>query len=388
MPRTLRISIGVRQPASIRFGTSGPGHRLTSNQRATAEEVLAGVLDSALDGVALLDAIRNAAGRIVDFRWTRINPAGKKILGRKADSLIGRKLLTTFPDTAHGDLLEHLAEAVDNGKPSRHEREYTRDGERGWIEYSVAGIADGVAVTFRDVSARHRDAAALQAALAEARKAEQARTTFLTLMNHELRNPLNGIVCALDLLTGCAPPERNLFLDTARASARELNRVVTAILDIAGLDAGPVKPNAVPFDHPDDIRPASPETSLTKRILLVDPGEASGMVTAMMLARAGFEVETVACGLEALRVAKLRRFDAMVIDMALPDINGVMTVKALRRLPGPNGSAPIVAITEVGDVHDDQRSLAAGVTDLMVKPFRKSNLLERLERYVHAMVEA
>jgi CheY-like chemotaxis protein len=139
--------------------------------------------------------------------------------------------------------------------------------------------------------------------------------------------------------------------------------------------------------HPCDLRPAESATSAKKRILLADPGEASGMVTALILARAGFDVETVTGGLEALRVAKLRRFDAMVIDMDLPDMNGVLTVKALRRLAGPNGSVPIVAITEAQDVYNDQRSLAAGVTDLMVKPFRKSNLLERLERFIHAMAE-
>ncbi len=72
--------------------------------------------------------------------------------------------------------MECWAEAVDSGKPLRHEQEYIHDGMRGWIEYSVAGVDDGVAVTFRDVSARHRDAAALQAALAEARKAEQAKS--------------------------------------------------------------------------------------------------------------------------------------------------------------------------------------------------------------------
>jgi CheY-like chemotaxis protein len=74
--------------------------------------------------------------------------------------------------------------------------------------------------------------------------------------------------------------------------------------------------------------------------------------------------------------------------MDLPDMNGVLTVKALRRLPGPNGSVPIVAITGAQDVYNDQRSLAAGVTDLMVKPFRKSNLLERLDRFVYAAAGA
>ena len=74
-------------------------------------------LNSALDGVALLRAIRNAAGQIVDFRWIRINPEGEKILGRSADVLIGRKLLTTFPGTAESGLMDCWAAVVDSGKP-------------------------------------------------------------------------------------------------------------------------------------------------------------------------------------------------------------------------------------------------------------------------------
>jgi CheY-like chemotaxis protein len=111
------------------------------------------------------------------------------------------------------------------------------------------------------------------------------------------------------------------------------------------------------------------------------------MVTALMLTRAGFEVETVTGGLEALRLARLHRFDAMVIDMALPDMDGIMTVKALRRLPQLDGSVPILAITGTLDAYEDQRQLAAGATDLMVKPFRKSNLLGRLERLVRTASE-
>jgi PAS domain S-box-containing protein len=507
-------------------------------------KALTGILNSALDGVALLRAERNAAGRIVDFRWTRINPEGERILGWKADDLIGLTLLATFPGVAYGGLMECWAKAVDEGQPLRNEQEYIHDGIEGWVEYSVAGVDDGVAVTFRDVTARHRDAAALKTALQEAQKAEHAKATFLALVSHELRTPLNGVVCALDLLSGSTGPDRELFLDTARDSARELNRVVTAILDFTKLDAGPIQTKPVAFDlydligqeieaiapdaaakklrldcridrdaprhvigspclirqilrtllenavkftetgsvelvlaassdpdrtdkacfslsvtdtgigidpkfhdrlfqaffqsdsslnrphegcglglaissriadqlggtlsahsrpgqgstftldlamplanPPGGIRPSDPVASPEKpkkRILLADPGEASGMVTALMLTRAGFNVETVAGGLEALRVAKLRQFDAVVIDMTLPDMSGTLTVKALRRLPGPNGSVPIVAITGAPDAYDDQRFLTAGVTDVIVKPFRKNNLLDRLERFVQA----
>jgi CheY-like chemotaxis protein len=78
----------------------------------------------------------------------------------------------------------------------------------------------------------------------------------------------------------------------------------------------------------------------------------------------------------------------MVIDMALLDMNGIMTVKALRRLPQLDRSVPILAITGALDAYDDQRCFAAGATDLMGKPFRKSSLLGRLERLVRTASES
>jgi two-component system, sensor histidine kinase len=268
MPLISRILSADRQPGSIRVGTCGLGRRFNSIQRVSAEKALAGVLNSALDGVALLRAVRNATGRIVDFRWTRINPTGEGILGRKADVLIGQKLLATFPGAAHDGLMDCWAAAVSSGKPLRHEREYAHDGMQGWIEYSVVGVDDGVAVTFRDVTAKHRDAEALQTALAEARKAEQAKATFLTLVSHELRTPLNGVICALDLLAGCSDPDRELFLDTARGSARKLNRIVAAILDFTSLNAGSAKLEHVAFDLHDlvdqEVLAIAPDAAVKK----------------------------------------------------------------------------------------------------------------------------
>jgi len=528
------------------------------------EKVLTGIMNSALDGVAVLRTVRNASDRVVDFLWIRINPAGERIIGLKADALIGQSLLKTDPDAAHDGLLECWTAVLKTGETVCHQHRRECEGIESWIEYSVAAIDDGVAVTFRDVTARRHADAALHAATAEAARFEQAKTTFLTLVNHELRTPLNGVLCALDLLADSSGADRDLFLDTALVSARELNKVVHTILNFADLDAGPAALKPVAFDLHDLIEseaaaiapaaaaknltvgysidtvvprrligsprsigqivrtllenavkfteagsveltltacPSSPPCDSTcqdrgirdsgamacfslsvrdtgigidpkfhaslfqafsqkdsspnrlhegcglglaicsrladqlggalsvqsrqgqgsvfrldlslplaphlddphignrhigsskdttlpsttaprKRILLADPSEASGMVTALMLKRAGFEVETVTGGLDALRLARLHRFDAMVIDMALPDMNGIMTVKALRRLPQLDRSVPILAITGSLDAYDDQRRLAAGATDLMVKPFRKSNLLGRLERLV------
>lgn len=559
MPRTSHIASPFRQPGSIRVTSFGSGRHLRSNLRVAPEKVLTGIMNSALDGVAVLRTVRNASGRVEDFLWIRINPTGERILGLKTDALIGRSLLKTVPDAAHDGLLECWGAALETGETVCHEHRCEREGIEGWVEYSVAAIDDGVAVTFRDVTDRRHAEAALHAARAEAARFEQVKTTFLALVNHELRTPLNGVLCALDLLAGSSGSDRDVFLDTALVSARELNKVVHAILNFADLDAGPAALKPVAFDlhdlieneaaaiapaaaaknltvgysldpavprrligspdalgqivrtllenavkftetgsvkliltscpssspcastcqdpgirdsgamacfslairdtgigidpnfhaslfqafsqndsslnrlhegcglglaicsrladrlggtlsvqslpgqgsvfrldlslplarHPDDphIAESNDNTVSRKRILLADPSEASGMVTALMLTRAGFEVETVTGGLDALRLARLRRFDAMVIDMALPDVNGIITVKALRRLPQLDRSVPILAITGTLDSYDDQRSLAAGVTDLMVKPFRKSHLLGRLEQLVRTASE-
>src|SRR3954469_6457748 len=90
MPRTLRILPAIGQPGSSEVRTSGQKRRFTANQHASMGKALAGILNSALDGVALLRAERNAAGRVIDFRWTRVNSEGERLLGWKADDLIGR----------------------------------------------------------------------------------------------------------------------------------------------------------------------------------------------------------------------------------------------------------------------------------------------------------
>jgi signal transduction histidine kinase len=248
MHRTSHNMPAVGHSGSIRVKVPGVGRRITLTKRASAENVVAGILNSALDGVGLLRAVRDPAGGIEDFSWTRINAEGQRILGRRADDLLGQRLLATFPGLARGGLMESWTAAVDSGKPLRQELRCAQDGMESWIEYSVVGVDDGIALTFRDVTACRRDASALDAARLKAGKAEHAKDTFLALVSHELRTPLNGVVGALDLLDGCPGKDRGLFLDTARASARALSRVITGILDFTKLDAGPVELRPVVFD--------------------------------------------------------------------------------------------------------------------------------------------
>lgn len=73
----------------------------------------------------------------------------------------------------------------------------------------------------------------------EADEAKSAKSDFLTIISHELRTPLHGIMGTLDLLNDLTTkPEPKAYLDTARAAADRLHRVVNDILDFSKIESG------------------------------------------------------------------------------------------------------------------------------------------------------
>jgi PAS domain S-box-containing protein len=119
--------------------------------------------DLALDGFGILEASRDPAGAISDFRWTYANPALRAALHRTDDVLVGRRLLELFPGhRAHPALFSAYAEVVATGKPKEVEIFYDADGIRGWFRINAVKLNDGVALSLRDVTSRKEREAALQ----------------------------------------------------------------------------------------------------------------------------------------------------------------------------------------------------------------------------------
>src|SRR5262245_55136329 len=88
-----------------------------------------------------------------------------------------------------------------------------------------------------------------------------------------------------------------------------------------------------------------------------------------------FAVAVAADGAEALWQARESRFDAIVLDVILPDADGFAVCDELRA----RGSwAPILMLTALDDVQDRVRGLNAGADDYLVKPFELAELVARL----------
>ncbi|HEY0837665.1 MAG TPA: response regulator, partial [Azospirillum sp.] len=122
---------------------------------------------------------------------------------------------------------------------------------------------------------------------------------------------------------------------------------------------------------------AMPEPRLAgRRILLVEDSPTNQMVATAFLKAAGCQVDVAANGLEAIEAARTLPYDLVLMDIAMPEMDGLTATRALRALPPPAGTLPIVAMTANAMEGDRERCLAAGMNDHIAKPVDRARLLD------------
>lgn len=125
------------------------------------------------------------------------------------------------------------------------------------------------------------------------------------------------------------------------------------------------------------VTPAAPVTVATSlNILLAEDNEVNQKVAASLLQRAGHCVQIANNGREVLDMLQSNSsFDVILMDMHMPEMDGLEATRAIRRMKGPASELPIVALTAAGALSDIQTCLDAGMNYFLVKPFR----IERLQ---------
>ncbi len=118
-------------------------------------------------------------------------------------------------------------------------------------------------------------------------------------------------------------------------------------------------------------------------ILVVEDNEVNALVARGLLERAGHRVHIVTGGRAAVTQAETFTFDLVLMDLRLPDLDGVETTRLIRALPDPRKAAvPIVALSAQVLRDDIQACLDAGMNDFLGKPFRADRLEAMLRRVV------
>jgi DNA-binding response OmpR family regulator len=123
---------------------------------------------------------------------------------------------------------------------------------------------------------------------------------------------------------------------------------------------------------------ADPPASTMNLLLVEDDRKLVGALE-RGLQREGYEVEVAYSGEEALAQAAVGEYDAVVLDVMLPGVDGFEVCEVLRR---EHRRVPVLMLTARADVADRIRGLDAGADDYLVKPFDFGELLARLRALI------
>jgi DNA-binding response OmpR family regulator len=112
-------------------------------------------------------------------------------------------------------------------------------------------------------------------------------------------------------------------------------------------------------------------------ILVVDDAPDNVEIVRARLAREGYDVITAADGIEALALAAAHAPDLILLDVRMPRLDGIETVKRLRADP-LSPFIPVIMLTAQGEAQDVVRGLDAGADEYLTKPFDVGSLLARV----------
>lgn len=114
---------------------------------------------------------------------------------------------------------------------------------------------------------------------------------------------------------------------------------------------------------------------MAERILLVDDEERIRKLLNLYLTREGYEITEASNGVEALELALAEDFHCILLDLMMPEMDGIEVAKELRK----EKSTPVIMLTAKGEEGDRVEGLEVGADDYIVKPFSPREVVLRVK---------
>jgi CheY-like chemotaxis protein len=128
-------------------------------------------------------------------------------------------------------------------------------------------------------------------------------------------------------------------------------------------------------------------TTKQQRILLVEDNPLSQKVNNLLLNEMGFSVDIAADGQTALSKLAKQSYDLVLMDINLPDMNGLEVTAIYRQQEKSKQHTPIIGLTSQTQEHNRQMSLAAGMDDYMPKPLLAEHLQQLFKNWLPQKTE-
>jgi CheY-like chemotaxis protein len=119
---------------------------------------------------------------------------------------------------------------------------------------------------------------------------------------------------------------------------------------------------------------------LPLKILLAEDNSVNQKLALRLLEQLGYQADVAANGLEVLEALERQRYDVVLMDIQMPEMDGVEATRAIHRRWSGEGHPRIIAMTANAMQGDRETYLEAGMDDYVSKPIRESELVQALER--------
>lgn len=115
-------------------------------------------------------------------------------------------------------------------------------------------------------------------------------------------------------------------------------------------------------------------------ILVAEDNSINQMLTVRILQRQGHTISVANNGLEAVEATKKESFDLILMDIQMPEMDGMLATQTIRSLAGPNSNIPIIALTANAMAGDRERYMEVGMNYYISKPIDRNKLLRTIQR--------
>lgn len=117
---------------------------------------------------------------------------------------------------------------------------------------------------------------------------------------------------------------------------------------------------------------------MSKRVLIVEDQEDNRRIIRDMLRHAGYQIDEVTTGEDAIAHVAAQRPDLILMDVQLPGLDGYATTRRIRADEDLRG-VPVIAVTSFALAGDDQKAREAGCDDYIAKPYSPRMLLQKIK---------
>ena len=124
------------------------------------------------------------------------------------------------------------------------------------------------------------------------------------------------------------------------------------------------------------------------RVLLAEDNQINAVLATAIIKRAGHHVDVAGNGSEALYAVQSAPYDVVLMDMHMPEMDGLEAAQKIRELAGTERHVPIIALTANAMASDRDNCLSAGMNDFLTKPFEPPELIGLIEKWASGAANA